>query len=301
MPVTLRQLRAMVAVAQSGSIGRAAALMHLSQPSLTVQLRELERALGVRVFDRGARGAQPTEAGRELVAAFERILGDLDAVVEGAREAAAQRSGLVRLASLPSIGATILPDALVRLRDRSPRIRVIIHDAVAQRVAALVKSGAAEIGIGAEIEQDPELEAAPLFEDRMMAIFPADHAFGQGRAVALGALAAVPLIMGEESSVRALVDRACAAVGLCFVPAYEITYISTLMGMLRAGLGIGVLPASAVDLRAEPTLRALPIEQPPILRRIVLFRRAGRSLSPAAEAFLHALSDSLAQITADRR
>lgn len=290
MSITLRQLRAMVAVARSGSLGRAAALLHLSQPALTVQIRELERALGVRLFDRGARGAEPTEAGRELAEAFGRILGDLDAVVAGARDAAALRSGLVRVATLPSVGATVLPKVLARLRERSPRIRVAVRDAVAARVGALVKSGAAELGIGVAIDPDPELEASPLFEDRMVAVLPAGHPLAAKRTVPLAALAAVPLVLGEESSVRSLFDRACAAEGLHVVPAYEATYISTLIGMVRAGLGVGVLPASAVDPRTEPAIRIRPIEDPPIPRRIMLLRRAGKSLSPAAEAFVEALA-----------
>ncbi|MBR0668203.1 LysR family transcriptional regulator [Roseomonas hellenica] len=289
MSITLRQLRAMVAVARNGSLGRAAALLHLSQPALTVQIRELERALGVRLFDRGARGAEPTEAGRELAEAFGRILGDLDAVVAGARDVAALRSGLVRVATLPSVGATVLPAVLARLRERSPRIRVAVRDAVAARVGALVKSGAAELGIAA-IDPDPELEASLLFEDRMVAVLPAGHPLEKKRSVPLAALAAVPLVLGEESSVRSLFDRACAAEGLHVVPAYEATYISTLMGMVRAGLGVGVLPASAVAPRTEPAIRIRPITDPPIPRRIMLLRRAGRSLSPAAEAFVEALA-----------
>ncbi|MBR0646300.1 LysR family transcriptional regulator [Plastoroseomonas hellenica] len=289
MSITLRQLRAMVAVARNGSLGRAAALLHLSQPALTVQIRELERALGVRLFDRGARGAEPTEAGRELAEAFGRILGDLDAVVAGARDVAALRSGLARVATLPSVGATVLPAVLARLRERSPRIRVAVRDAVAARVGALVKSGAAELGIAA-IDPDPELEASLLFEDRMVAVLPAGHPLEKKRSVPLAALAAVPLVLGEESSVRSLFDRACAAEGLHVVPAYEATYISTLIGMVRAGLGVGVLPASAVDPLTEPAIRIRPITDPPIPRRVMLLRRAGRSLSPAAEAFVEALA-----------
>ena len=135
MALTLRQMRALVTVARAGSLGRAASLVLLSQPALTVQLREAERALGFRLFDRGARGAQVTEAGQEIVAAFARILADLDEVLGSAKETAERRSGLVRLAVLPSVGATVVPQALALLRKRSPGIRAIVRDAVARRVA----------------------------------------------------------------------------------------------------------------------------------------------------------------------
>jgi LysR family transcriptional regulator, carnitine catabolism transcriptional activator len=89
--------------------------------------------------------------------------------------------------------------------------------------------------------------------------------------------------------VRVLVDRAFAAQGLHVLPAYEATYMSTAVGMVRAGLGVAVLPSSAVDLRVAPVLKTRPIGDPPVLRQVFLMHRAGRSLSPAAEAFVEAL------------
>ncbi|MFC0389053.1 LysR family transcriptional regulator [Muricoccus vinaceus] len=290
MTLTLRQMRAAVAVARAGSLGRAAAQLHLSQPTLTVQLREAEAALGLRLFDRGARGAELTAAGQGLVESFARLLEELDAVVAGAREAAAGRSGLVRLAVLPSVGATVLPPVLARLRAANPGIRVVVRDAVARGVVALVKSGAVEIGIGTEIEPDPEIGVTPLFEDRMVAVLPAGHRFEACRAVSVADLAGEALVlMDPESSVRALFDRACREAGVSPLPACEATYMSTAVALVRAGLGVGVLPSSAVDLRVAPVLRTRPIVGPEIRRAISVVRRAGRSLSPAAAALAEGL------------
>jgi len=86
-----------------------------------------------------------------------------------------------------------------------------------------------------------------------------------------------------------LFERACAAKGLTVAPAYEATYVSTLIAMVRAGLGVGVLTASTVDPNVERRLRICPIEDPPINRSVMLIRRAGRSNSPAADAFVEAL------------
>ncbi|MBI0536450.1 LysR family transcriptional regulator [Roseomonas sp. KE2513] len=290
MSVSLRQMRAVVAVARTGSLGRAAALLHLSQPALTVQLREAETALGLRLFDRGARGAVPTDAGQGLVEAFARVLEDLDAVVAGAKEAAAGRAGLVRLAVLPSVGTTVLPAVLLRLRAAHPGIRVIVRDAVAGGVVALVRSGTVELGIGTEIERDPEIEVTPLFEDQMVAVLPSGHRFETRRAIPVSELAGEALVlMDPESSVRTLFDRACRAAGTIPLPAYEVTYMSTAVALVRAGLGVGVLPSSAVDLRVAPVLHTRPIRAPEIRRSISLIQRAGRSLSPAAEALRSSL------------
>jgi DNA-binding transcriptional LysR family regulator len=291
MSITLRQMRAVVAVARVGSLGRAAALLHLSQPALTVQLREVEATLGLRLFDRGARGAEPTTAGRGIADAFARVLEDLDAVLAGARDTAAGRSGLVRLAVLPSVGATVLPPVLAALRAAHPGIRVVVRDAVARGVVALVKAGAVELGIGTEIEQDPEVEVAPLFEDRMVAVLPAGHRFEGWREVPLLALGEETLVlMDPESSVRALFDRACRQMGMVVAqPACEATYMSTAVALVQAGLGVGVLPSSAVDLRITPVLQTRPITAPEIRRSISLVQRAGRTLSPAAAALAKSL------------
>jgi DNA-binding transcriptional LysR family regulator len=290
MSLTIRQMRAVVAVAQSGSFGRAATMLHLSQPALTVRLREVEAVLNIRLFDRGAHGAEPTEAGRGLTESFARVLADLDAVLAGVKEAAEGRTGLVRIAVLPSVGATVLPPVLAKLRARNPGIRVVVRDAVARQVAALVKSGTVELGIGTETEPDAGIVATPLFEDWMVAVLPAGHRFEALADVPLAALAAEALVlMDPESSVRALFDRACATAGTNVMPAYEATYMSTAVGLVRAGLGIGVLPSSAVDLRIAPTLETRSIVEPAIRRSIMMVRRAGRSLSPAAAALVECL------------
>ncbi|MBP0492562.1 LysR family transcriptional regulator [Pararoseomonas indoligenes] len=292
MPPSLRQARAFVSVVRLGSLTRAAEALGVSQPTLTVQLRQFEEALGLRLLDRGTRGTLPTTEGLRLAAEFERLVGDFDLLMTQARDVAAQRVGTVRLAALPSIGTTLLPRALARLRADRPGIQVLIRDAVARRVAALLRAGEVELAIGTELEADPELEAEPLIVDRMVAAVPFGHPLAGRRSVRLADFAGVPLILTDpESSVRVLVDRAFAGQGLSATPAYEVTYMSTALGLARAGLGVAILPSSAVGTDS-PGLMPVPIAGPEIRRDILLIRRAGRTLSPAAEAFLAALRDA---------
>ena len=159
-----------------------------------------------------------------------------------------------------------------------------------------MKAGEAELGIGTEFEPDAALSAVPLFTDRLVAVLPEGHAAERRRSLKLREVVAGPLIlMDPQSSVRALFDQACALAGLSATPVYEATYMSTAVGLVRAGLGIAVLPSSAVDLRIAPVLQTRLIEGPSLTRQIVLVSRAGRSLSPAAEAFVAALRDGLAK------
>ena len=290
MSISLRQLRALAAAVETGSFGRAATRLHLSQPALTVQIRGLEQALGLTLFERSARGVRPTAAGLSMAQAFRRVLDELDEVVAGAREQAAGRSGTVHLAVLPSVAATLLPAALARLRQAHPGIRVLVRDAVAGRVVERLKGGEAELGIGTLSGADAELAAEPLFEDDLVAVLPPGHPLAAAERLTPAALAAEPLVLTDPgSSVRALAERAFAEAGLLLRPAYEATYMSTAVALVRAGLGIGVLPATALDLRLAPVLQTRPIAAPAMRRRILLLSRRGGSLSPAAEALAEAL------------
>ena len=216
-------------------------------------------------------------------------------MVAGAREQAARRSGSVHLAVLPSVAATLLPDALARLRRDHPGIRVLVHDAVARRVGERVKDGAAELGIGTLSGPDASLHATPLFEDDLVAVLPPGHPLARRAVLTPALLATVPLVLTDpDSSLRALAERAFAQAGLVLRPAYEATYMSTAVAMVRAGLGIGVLPATALDLKVAPVLQTRPIDAPAMRRRILLLRRAGSSLSPAAEALEEALQATVA-------
>ena len=115
-------------VARFSSFTRAADLLHLTQPALTVQIRQLEQALGVKLFDRSTRAVELTRTGRELLPVLERLLGEFDAVVVSTREMATMRYGTVRIAALPSVAATVLPPLIARFKQRHPHIRITVRD-----------------------------------------------------------------------------------------------------------------------------------------------------------------------------
>jgi LysR family transcriptional regulator, carnitine catabolism transcriptional activator len=285
MNMTLRQVRAFVVVARFSSFTRAADLLHLTQPALTVQIRQLEQALGVKLFDRSTRAVELTRTGRELLPVLERLLGEFDAVVVSTREMATLRYGIIRIAALPSVAATVLPPLIARFKQRHPHIRITVRDSVGERINAMVREEIVDFGIGSDVEPDAELETIPLFEDEMRAVVPASHPLGKQTEVMLDRLIDEPLIlMDTQSSVRSLVDRAFADRGHLAVPAYEVTYMSTAIGLVRAGLGIAILPSTAIELRLETELPSLSIQEPILHRSITLVLKVGRSLPPAAEA-----------------
>jgi DNA-binding transcriptional LysR family regulator len=291
MTAELRHIEAFLAVARCGTFTRAAAELHLSQPALTVQIRQLESALGLRLFDRTNRRVALTQIGRELVAPFERVVLDMRAIVGSAHDFVAHRRGVVTVACLPSIAADLLPRAIAALARQHAGIVVRVRDVVAARVVELVKSGDADFGISGLGHGDRDVVERALFVDRLAAFAPSAHAIATTRAVTLRELAVLPLILtGRDSSVRAIVDDAVRRERLSVTIAHEATYMTTALGMAAAGLGIAILPEAA-RASAPAALRMVPIRRPVLQRQLGLVMKAGRSLSPAAQK----LADTLAR------
>ncbi|MHC2108595.1 LysR family transcriptional regulator [Methylobacterium sp. CM6246] len=291
MDLNLRQVRAFVSVVQAGSFTRAAALLNLSQPALTVQVQRLEEMLDARLLDRTSRTVAPTRLGRELLPVFLRVLRDLDAVVIDTRDLAAQRHGIVRVATLPSFAASSLSEAIALFRAEHPRMKFVIKDVIAQRVLDLVRSEVVDLGIVGGDVCDPEISVLHRTNDILHVVYPRDHPISVLPSVTVEALAAYPLIlMDPATSVRTVVDLAFTAAGRLPIVACEATYMMTAVGMVRAGLGLTILPGSAREIRAEPELHSRPIDDPHFKRPVCLIKKAGRTIPTAAETFCMLLS-----------
>jgi LysR family carnitine catabolism transcriptional activator len=300
--LNLRQLRAFVAIGRLASFTQAAALLHTTQPALSARIRELEAALDVRLFDRSTRSVRLTQVGEDLLPIAEQVLADLGSVVEQARDVAARKTGRVTIAALPSVASGLLPAAIARLRRRHPRITVALRDAVADRVVEAIRSREVDLGVTSIAASDPRFEITPLGTDRIVLVLPRTHPLASRRKLSLAMLVDAPLIlMDRDSSVRHMVDAAYAAVGRMAAPAFEVTFMSTAVGLVRAGLGVALLPSSAHEVRPTKDLAVRTIEHPGLDRSIGVMRLRERSLSPAAQALVAALIvESRKRFTAQR-
>jgi DNA-binding transcriptional LysR family regulator len=285
----LRHIRSFLALARAGSFTRAAAELHMSQPTLTVQIQQLEHAVGVKLFDRNKRHVALTPAGRDLLVPLERILIDVEAIATSTEELLEHRRGLVSVAALPSVAAGLLPRAIKQLAGIYPGITVRVHDGVAVIVAAMVKSGQVDFGISSQTYGDRELTSQVLHIDRLCAVVSRHHPLARKQSMALHELAKHPLIlMVKDSSSRQVVDQAFDREGLVSNVAYETTYGTSVAGMAEAGLGVGILPESMVG---TSRLHRLRIRGEALTRRISIISRAGRSLSPTADRLKETLED----------
>lgn len=302
MDAELRHVRAFLAIVHQGTFTRAASVLGMSQPTLTVQIRQLEAALGVRLFDRNNRRVSLTAAGRDLVASFERLIFDVDAIAARTQDLASHRRGVVTVAALPSIAASLLPRAMATLAAAHKGIVVRVRDMTAAAIVEAVKRGDADIGLGSLMRPDPDLDALPLFSDRLCAYVPGGHPLASRRRVSLRVLSRWPLILtGRDSSVRQLIDRGVEQHRLPTQVAQEVTYMSTAIGMVAAGLGVGILPESALTTSAPGGPRAVAIHSPVLRRTLVLLSQRSRVASPATGKLVEAIRAAIRSSARQRR
>ncbi|MBK5959607.1 LysR family transcriptional regulator [Rhodoplanes elegans] len=289
MDITLRQIRAFLAIVQTRSFTKAAALLHLSQPALTVQIRNLEAALGVRLLDRSNRAVEITRVGLELMPVLQRTVTDLDGALLDIREIGAGRRGTVRIAALPSFAASLLPQVILACRRDNPALGVLVRDAIAAHVVAMVRSEEVDLGLTGGAVADAELDVLHQTTDQLCLVYPADHPIGRKRRIGVQDLVDLPLILTNPgTSLRDVIDAALLGIGRTPTLACEVTYMMSAVAMVRAGLGVTVLPRSAREVRVEQTLRSKAIDDPAFVRPVALVKKKGRTLPPASAAFLDA-------------
>ncbi|PTW54380.1 LysR family transcriptional regulator [Breoghania corrubedonensis] len=293
MVPSFRQIQAFLAVATHLKFTRAAEELHISQPALTVQINQLETTLSIKLFNRTKRRVSLTAAGQDLLPLFERISADIDNVMTASSDIYQARRGVVRIATLPSVASRVLPITLASFRETHPNIRVRIRDVVAEKIIEMVKSEEVDFGIGTRLTPDKEIKVENFLTDYICAFYQRGHPIEEApKVLKMTDCVPYPLILTQQnSSVRVLFERAMAREGAEVEIAAEANYMSTALGMVRAGLGVAILPMSAIDAGNALGLGYRQIDAPWLNRRVGLIRKASRTLSPVAEHFIKALHD----------
>ncbi|GAA3742562.1 DNA-binding transcriptional LysR family regulator [Spinactinospora alkalitolerans] len=298
MNLSLRQLEAYAAVARAESFTAAARELRVAQSSLSRTVLELERILGVRLFDRTTRSIRRTPEGEELLLVAERVLTAHRAEMTRLERYLAGERGGVTVATLPSIAAVLLPPVIAEFRARQPGIGVRILDGMSDLALRRVESGAADLAITIAHRLPGGLRSWPLVEDRFFAVLPARHARAGDPALRWSDFDGLQFIaIGADSSVRTLTDRAFAAADVRPAGVIEAGNVSTVGGLLAAGLGVSALPALVRVLMSFADHAHLPLTDPVVDRRLSVVLPAHRSPTPAAARFL----DLLRGLKADDR
>jgi DNA-binding transcriptional LysR family regulator len=283
--VTLRQLRAFLAVLECGSFSEAADTMHLSQAALSGLVKELESRLGVRLLDRNTRSVSASAVGSAFEPMVRRVIADLDEALEGVSNLKELRRGLVRVAAPEPLSCTLLPELIAGYGETYPGVEVRFDDVPIEQVLANLHNGSADIGFGpAGVLTDDAIEAHVVRADPLWAALRADDPLASGESVSWKDLRARPLINYMPN---------LAVNVLAYVPprhhppeTVPVHRVNTALSLLRVRPGYVICPSMARSLVEGFGLVFRPILQPVVTWRIAIFVRPRTSISPAVERFL---------------
>jgi len=305
MTMELRHLRYFLAVAEAGGFTAAARRLHLAQPALSQQIRNLEDELGVTLIERGARTRGLTEAGTHFAAHARRILLEAEVTVEEMAAHAGARRGYVRFGSaLQSLSEGPLAPLLALFHRRHPDVRVDFREAHTTPLLADLAEGDLDVALihlargGGAAEPRVDAGSAPLaidplYEEPLVVAVGPRHRFAARTTVRLAELADEEFVsFGPGSTVRELVTRAAQNVG--FEPRTSVSAMNlgTVRALVAAGLGVAVLPRSALTLPG-PRLRSLRLTAPALCRVVAVAHNTIRYRSPATLRFGTFLRDQL--------
>jgi len=293
MNVTLKQLRAFVAVARTGSFTLAAESLFLTQSALSGQIKELEQALGLRLFDRSTRRLNLSEVGRGLCPLVEKILNDLDNALTQVADLRALKGGVVSIAAPQLLASTLLPEVIAAYGRQHPQVHVKLTDCVVEGVMPRVFSGEVDIGVGPERDANSDITATQLFEMPFMAVFPPGHALEKRKKLCWSDLERYPVIaLQGQFTERLMGDLYGSSRAQGLAPTNEVAFMSTALSMVNEGLGITIcMPYAAAQVRLYGLVMR-PLTNPVVRRKFYVYTRTGHTLSPAAQSFLAFLLQS---------
>lgn len=264
--MTLRHIKIFTAVFRCSSVTKAAAELHLAQPSVSLAVKELEEYYGVRLFERIGRSISPTEAGKEFYGYALHIVSLFDEMEKKIRNW--DTVGSLRIGASITIGTRILPVLLKEFRKEYPELRTEAFVGRSQAIEQRILDNAADIGLIENQPGNPDLCAIPFMQDELCAVVPPDHPLaGRKEAAALEELAQYPFLMREKGSAGREILDACFEVSQLSVrPVLESSSTQAIVSSVAEGLGVAVLPYLLVrkDI-AEGTVSQVPLVHP--LRR----------------------------------
>ena len=283
-PIAPGDLEAFVAVADSGGFRRAAAELGLSQPSITLRVQRLERLLGLELFNRTTRRVTLTEAGQRLRVRAGHAVSELSSIVRDLRDEAQLKSGRVTLGAPPTLASSVLPGVLGRFMTLHPGVRMQLYDDFTGAILARLVAGSVDLAIVPFDGRNDDLACEHLFTDELVVVAPRRMALPANRALAFAEFGRLPMVtMPLPSAIRTTLSERFARAGQVFQPVFEANNMHTLIGLVRAGIGVSVLPEPMLEAQSE--LVRIRVEGLRFERRIGLVTVRGRALSPAAATF----------------
>ena len=296
---TLRQLTFLLALAEHGSFSRAAEAAHVTQPTLSAGIKELETILGATLVERGARGAALTPAGEAAVARARIVLTEAEDLVHVARAAGEPLSGPFRLGVIPTIAPFLLPKALPSLREHYPKLELFLREDLTHRLGEALKDRRLDAALIALPYDAPGIETTGLLEDEFLFAATPDHRLAKVDKLNPAMLADEPLLLLEDG--HCLRDHALAVCSASKPDTndarsdFAATSLHTLVQMVKSGLGATLLPKLAIDagLADRLDLAIRPFDPPVAGREIGVAWRKGSAREHEARMLADAVREAL--------
>ncbi|SFW57238.1 DNA-binding transcriptional regulator OxyR [Luteibacter sp. UNCMF366Tsu5.1] len=301
--MNLRDLSYLVALAEYRHFGRAAEASFVSQPTLSTQIRKLEDELGVALVERTPRKVLLTETGREIARRARAVLSQVDEIKSIAQRTRDPESGTIRLGIFPTLGPYLLPHVIPRLRERFPRLELLLREEKTEQVLHMLREGTLDAGILALPVHDDSLHTEFLFEEPFVLAVPSGHELAGRRSLHMDDLSQQNLLLLEDG--HCLRDQAlevCHLAGAGERTGFRATSLETLRQMVSANVGITLLPALAVKppIAQSPNVALIEFEAPAPSRRIAMLWRKSSAMTPFFEALAAVIRDVPAELFSTR-
>lgn len=281
----LRHINYFLAVAQHQSFTRAAAALHVSQPALSQQVKQLEDTLGVQLFDRTGRAIKLTDAGRVYHHYARRALQDLDQGKRAVHDVADLSRGSLRIAVMPTFTAYLVGPVVQALHEQSPNLTLIIREMPQEHMETLLVDDELDVGIAFDEAHSHDLDVQRLRVETLALVVGRHHRLARRRTMGLGALNDVPLVLlSTEFSTREQIDLCCLQHGVRPRVSMEANSVSAVVEIIRRTSLATLLPAAIAGERKE--LAAITLHPPLLQRTAVLMRRKGAYQTAAVRAFI---------------
>lgn len=288
----IRQLRYFIAIVEQGSFSRAAAILHIAQPALSLHVRNIEADLGTPLLFRSPQGVVPTEAGEILLRNARIILDQLVITEEEIRGHKSDPSGVVRLGLPGTISEILSVPLITEARRRYPRIQLRIAEAMSGFVLEWMRESRIDLAVIYRKVSDAGLATVELLEEELVFFAPGKE-LGEGvvlpepgRCLSLSEVAELPLILpGQDHGLRSLLDQYANAAKVDLNVSIEVDSYSNIKELVAAGFGCSVLPLNAVSREVQAgSLRSWVIADPPIRRSVHLASAIERPMTNAVAA-----------------
>ena len=292
MNITIKQVRAFIAIANSPSFAEACESLHLSQPALSIAIKNLEQTVGGKLFIRSTRTLALTPEGEVFLPVAQRLLSEWDNALTDLNNLFSLNRGKLAVAAMPSFANSLLPDHLRRFRELHPNINISVHDVIAEDAVEMVRAGKVELAISFEIDSSKDLNFTPLFIDNFVVAIPANHPFTKRQKVAWQSIVDEAFVaLQQPSNIRKMIDDMVAEQKLSLNIVFEANHLATIGQIVASGSAISVVPAICSEMLQKQGVQCRRLMKPTISRNIGIITRRRYPLSTAADKLFNQLTE----------